>query len=69
MLQNTSLTLGFMKIMVYKTPPGGGRGGGKPYLARGLLNMVIGAALVSKVWYGTCKVNSFHRFQYFLAFA
>ena len=33
MLQNTSKTLGFQKIMVYKTPPGGG---GKPYLARGL---------------------------------
>ena len=33
MLQNTSMTLGFKKIMVYKTPPGGG---GKPYLARGL---------------------------------
>ena len=32
MLQNTSKTLGFQKIMVYKTPPGGG----KPYLARGL---------------------------------
>ena len=35
MLQNTSKTLGFQKIMVYKTPPGVG-GGGKPYLARGL---------------------------------
>ena len=34
MLQNTAKTLGFQKIMVYKTPPGGG---GKPYLARGLL--------------------------------
>ena len=33
MLQNTAKTLGFQKIMVYKTPPGGG---GKPYLARGL---------------------------------
>ena len=33
MLQNTSKTLGFQKIMVHKTPPGGG---GKPYLARGL---------------------------------
>ena len=33
MLQNTSKTLGFQKIMVYKTPSGGG---GKPYLARGL---------------------------------
>ena len=32
MLQNTSKTLGFQKIIVYKTPPGGG----KPYLARGL---------------------------------
>ena len=39
MLQNTSKTLGFQKIMVYKTPPGGGGvgGGGKPYLARGLI--------------------------------
>ena len=41
MLQNTTKTLGFKKIMVYKTPPGGGGGGGggregKPYLARGL---------------------------------
>ena len=35
MLQNTSKTLGFQKIMVYKTPPGGG----KPYLARGLLTL------------------------------
>ena len=34
MLQNTSKTIGFQKIMVYKTPPGGG---GKLYLARGLL--------------------------------
>ena len=34
MLQITSKTLGFKKIKVYKTPPGGG---GKPYLARGLL--------------------------------
>ena len=33
MLQNTSKTLGFQKIMVYKTPPGEGA---KPYLARGL---------------------------------
>ena len=37
MLQNTSKTLGFQKIMVYKTPPGGG---GKPYLARGL-NVIL----------------------------
>ena len=36
MLQNTSKTLGFQKIMVYKTPPWGGGGGGKPYLGRGL---------------------------------
>ena len=28
MLQNTSKTLGFQKIMIYKTPPGGGGGGG-----------------------------------------
>ena len=34
MLQNTSKTLGFLKIMVHKTPPGGG---GKPYLAHGLI--------------------------------
>ena len=34
MLQNTAKTLGFQEIMVYKTPPGGG---GKPYLARGLI--------------------------------
>ena len=27
MLQNTSTTIGFQKIMVYKTPPGGGGGG------------------------------------------
>ena len=31
MLQNTFKTLGFQKIMVYKTPPV--VGGGKPYLA------------------------------------
>ena len=36
MLQNTSKTLGFKKIMVYKTPPVCVGGGGKPYLARGL---------------------------------
>ena len=36
MLQNTSKTLGFQKIMVYKTPPGGE---GKPYLARGLFGV------------------------------
>ena len=41
MLLNTSKTLGVQKIMVYKTPPmggwgGGGVGGGKPYLVRGL---------------------------------
>ena len=40
MLQNTSETIGFQKIMVYKTPPGGG-GGGKPYLARDLLVIVL----------------------------
>ena len=38
MLQNTSKTLGFQKIMVYKTPPGGG---GKPYLARGLFGKML----------------------------
>ena len=39
MLQNTSKTLSFKKIMVYETPfgGGGGGGGGKPYLARGLI--------------------------------
>ena len=36
MLQNTSKTLGFQKIMVYKIPPWRGWGGRKPYLARGL---------------------------------
>ena len=35
MLQNPCKTLGFMKNMVYKIPPGGG--GGKPYPASGLL--------------------------------
>ena len=39
MLQITSKTLGFQKIMVYKTPPGGG---GKPYLARGLCSSQLG---------------------------
>ena len=34
MLQNTSKTLGFKKIMVYKTAPGEG---GKPHLAHGLI--------------------------------
>ena len=34
MLQNPCKTLGFMKNMVYKIPPGGG---GKPYPASGLL--------------------------------
>ena len=34
MLHNTSKTLGFKKIMVYKISPGGG---GQPYLARGLI--------------------------------
>ena len=33
MLQNPCKTLGFMKNMVYKIPPGGG---GKPYPASGL---------------------------------
>ena len=35
MVQKTRKTLGFKKIMVYKIPPGGG--GGKPYLATGLV--------------------------------
>ena len=39
MLQNTSKTLGFKKNMVYKTPPGGG---GKPYLAHGLVAVGAG---------------------------
>ena len=34
MLQNPCKTLGFMKNMVYKIPPG--EGGGKPYPASGL---------------------------------
>ena len=37
MLQNPCKTLGFKKNMVYKIPPGGG---GKPYPASGLLEMV-----------------------------
>ena len=39
MLQNISKTIGFQKIMVYKTPPGGGGGGGKSYLTRGLIGL------------------------------
>ena len=35
MLQNTSKTLSFKKIMVYKTPPGEG----KPYLAHGIKDL------------------------------
>ena len=38
MLQNTSKTIGFQKIMVDKTPPGGG---GKPYLACGLIFLLL----------------------------
>ena len=61
MLQNTSKTIGFQKIMVYETPPGGG--GGKPYLARGLLVLastclitpVFGAMSVYQIfWNGQC---------------
>ena len=36
MLQNPCKTLGFKKNMVYKIPPGGRGGGGKPYPASGL---------------------------------
>ena len=36
MLQNPCKTLGFKKNMVYKIPPGGGGGEGKPYRASGL---------------------------------
>ena len=39
MLQNPRKTLGFMKNMVYKIPPGGG---GKPYPASGLSLEYIG---------------------------
>ena len=38
MLQNPCKTLGFMKNMVYKIPPGGG---GKPYPASGLYSEQI----------------------------
>ena len=38
MLQNPCKTLGFMKNMVHKIPPGGG---GKPYPASGLLSMIV----------------------------
>ena len=38
MLQNPCKTLGFMKNMVYKIPPGGG---GKPYPASGLLAQLL----------------------------
>ena len=37
MLQNTSKTLAFKKIMVYKTPPGGG---GRGCLAHGLYTIL-----------------------------
>ena len=54
MLQNTSKTLGFQKIMVYKTPPGGG---GKPYLARGLLPDDTDFELQISVWlYLLCNI-------------
>ena len=38
MLQNPCKTLGFIKNMVYKIPPGGG---GKPYPASGLFLMFL----------------------------
>ena len=38
MLQNPCKTLGFMKNMVYKIPPGGG---GKPYPASGLVDEIV----------------------------
>ena len=45
MLQNTSKTLGFEKIMVYKTPPWGGT----PYLARGLFILQLNS--VSRLYF------------------
>ena len=41
MLQTPCKTLGFKKNMVYKIPPGGGVGGGKPYPASGLSRKTI----------------------------
>ena len=38
MLQNPCKTLGFKKNMVYKIPPWGGGGGGKPYPAIDISN-------------------------------
>ena len=46
MLQNPCKTLGFMKNMVYKIPPGGG---GKPYPASGLVAHYANLALRSAV--------------------
>ena len=54
MLQNTSKTLGFQKIMVYKTPPGGG---GKSYLARGLMHLQY--VSTTRPWQNlTCQVEN-----------
>ena len=64
MLQNTSKTIGFQKIMVYKTPPGGG---GKPYLARGLNIFNIYFCLKESNYIVICKIWLFKLFflQYY----
>ena len=51
MLQNSHKTLGYKKNMVYKIPLGDG-GGGKPYLANGLMYLVtFGYGLISLYYY------------------
>ena len=51
MLQNSHKTLGYEENMVYKIPPGDG-GGGKPYLANGLMYLVtFGYGLISFYYY------------------
>ena len=45
MLQNPCKTFGFKKNMVYKIPPGGG---GKPYPASGLIDVVLTTNVRSK---------------------
>ena len=50
MLQNPRKTLGFMKNMVYKIPPGGG---GKPYPASGLLGNFCPLGNISQVHIGS----------------
>ena len=52
MPQNTSKTLGFKKIMINKSPPGGG----KPYLARGLIDVLRQTACLVV---NPIKVNNF----------